>query len=73
MNNAATQTLLLDYQMPITVTFRRWNKWYTNAKKSLQGETFAQTASFATDMVVNAQAGALTAVVLFAVASLIRK
>jgi len=73
MNNVVTQTLLLEYQMPVTVTFRRWNKWYTNAKKSLQGETFAQTVSFATEMVVNAQAGAITAVALFAVASLIRK
>ena len=40
-NNTYTQTVLLDWQMPVTVQFRRWNKWYLNFKKSLQSENVA--------------------------------
>ena len=40
-NNACTQKILLDWAMPITVQFRRWNKWYLNLKKSLQSENIA--------------------------------
>ena len=45
MNNSITNFILLDAQFPTTVIFRRWNKWYLNSKKSLQGDTVEAIAS----------------------------
>mgnify|MGYP003649280051 FL=1 len=72
MNNVVTQKILLDYQMPVTVQFRRWNKWYLNSKKSLQGNALTDITNAVIDNVVAAPLVAITAGLIIVSISLVR-
>ena len=72
MNNVVTQKILLDYQMPATVQFRRWNKWYLNSKKSLQGNALTDITNAVIDNVVAAPLVAITAGLIIVSISLVR-
>ena len=72
MNNVVTQKILLDYQMPVTVQFRRWNKWYLNSKKSLQGNALTDITNAVIDSVVAAPLVAITAGLIIVSISLVR-